>query len=107
MILQSAKREAAKLEGAEKKRLEKEIKKTEALAKKAQNEEIKRIEAIIKIEKKVERIIKNAAEKKRNLKCKGVLVSTSGPSKNKIKKKLNNLLVKTLAKKADTANNQS
>ena len=102
-----AKREAAKLKAAEKRRLEKEIKKAEALAKKAQDEEAKKIEAAIKIEERAKRNIENAAEKKQNLKRKAALASTSGPSEKKKKKELNNPPAKIPSKKADRANDQS
>lgn len=59
-----AKKKTAKLEIAEKRRLEKEIKKMEVLTKKAQDEEAKRIKAAIKIKKKVKKNIENVAKKK-------------------------------------------
>ncbi|WP_375449213.1 hypothetical protein [uncultured Nostoc sp.] len=60
-----AKREAAKLEAAGKRKLKKEIKKAEALAKKAQDEGAKKIEVAIKIEEKAKKNIENVAEKNR------------------------------------------
>ncbi len=102
-----AEKEAAKLEAAEKRRLEKEIKKTKALAKNTQDEKAKRIETAIKIEEKAKKNIKNAAEKKQSLKCKAALASIGRPSEKKMKKELNNPPAETLAKKDDTANDQS
>lgn len=77
------------------------------MVKKAQDKEIKKIEAVIKIEKRAKKNIENAAKKKQNLKRKAILVSTSGLSEKKRKKKLNNLSSKTPVEKIDTANDQS
>lgn len=62
-----AKKEVAKLQAAEKKKLKKEIKKADSLAKKALDKEAKKIqiaiEATKRIEERVKKNIENTAEK--------------------------------------------
>ena len=101
-----AKKKAAKLEVAEKWRLENEIKKVQTLAKKARDEEAKKIKAAIKIKEKAKRNIENVAEKKQNLKYKAAPASTNRPSEKKKMIELYNPSAKTPVKKANTANDQ-